>query len=106
MVRWNATSKTLGPASEGIESRALPGWDGAMSLGPDNPTLQPIADWMTSTFGYKQGVDVVAQPYGEWLGKLPFVATFLFLFRPPLTCALLRWRAAPLKTGGQAPRPG
>ena len=42
-VRWNATSKTLGPASEGPRA-ALSRLGRCYEPGPDNPTLQPIAD--------------------------------------------------------------
>ena len=65
LLRWNDTSEVLGPWEDGIESRAHPGFEGAMSLGDGNPTLQPLADWLSSDFGYKQDVDMVAQPY-DW----------------------------------------
>ncbi|QDZ25821.1 lecithin:cholesterol acyltransferase [Chloropicon primus] len=64
-VRWNATSGKLEPWSEGIESRYKPGFDGAMNLGPNTEVLSPIAQWMSEEFGYKVGVDLVAQPY-DW----------------------------------------
>ena len=65
LLKWNATSASLEPVAPGIESRANPTFKGATELDKNNPTLQPLADLLTTYFGYKQGVDVVAQSY-DW----------------------------------------
>ena len=64
-LTWNATSKTLDPSVPGIDSRATPGWDGAMKLDDKSPTLQPLADFLTTSLGYEAGRDMVAQSY-DW----------------------------------------
>lgn len=80
MFRWNYdTEGSEGDAQDsspphilpwraGIDSRAESTFDSVMELGPNTPTFQYYATWLTQQFGYHPDQQMIAQPYDWRLG--------------------------------------
>ena len=55
----------INPWRKGIDSRASSSFDSVMELGPNTPTFQYYATWLTQQFGYQPDQQMIAQPY-DW----------------------------------------